>query len=80
MNPDRDKAVDRLATATPPHAGISKLTGVEHHASFIKNNSPIHDFAGPAVLVGHHCCHDRGSGVALVEYWGGGAPTQEGPY
>jgi hypothetical protein len=32
------------------------------------------------MLVGHHGCHSRDSGVILIESRGNGAPAQEGPF
>jgi hypothetical protein len=53
--------------------------GVEHRACVDGMNSPIRDFVGPIVPVGHCGCHDCDSGVILVKSYGNGVPTQEHP-
>jgi hypothetical protein len=78
MDPARDWAIDRLVIAAPPHVGISCLTGVKHHAYVDGTYSPIQDFVGPIMFVGHRGCHSRDDGADLIESRGNGAPDQEG--
>jgi hypothetical protein len=41
MDPDRDQAVDQLALAASPRAGIFRLKGDEHYSRVDGTNSPI---------------------------------------
>jgi hypothetical protein len=48
---------------------------VECHANAEGVDSPIQGFAGPIILTGRWGGHND---VVLVEFWGSGAPVQEG--
>jgi hypothetical protein len=78
VDPNRDQ------TVAPPCVGISYLMGVEYGACVDGNNSLTWDFVGLVVCISHgRGGRGRGDsldgGVVLVEFWGNGAPAQEGP-
>jgi hypothetical protein len=73
-DPDMDRAIGRLASTAPPHAGTFRLKGDEHYTRVDGTDSPTWDFAGPVEL-------DRcGSRVILIVPPGNRAPAQEGPF
>jgi hypothetical protein len=79
MDPDRDRAIERLAVVAPHGAGITQLMGDECGACAGGVDTPIRGFASPVVLTGYQGCHEHDGGTILDESWGSRAPTQEGP-
>jgi hypothetical protein len=68
-DPDKDRAVDRLASTAPPCAGTFRFKGDEHYTSIDGTDSPTRDFAGPVEF------DRRDGGVILIESLGNSAPA-----